>query len=405
MAFQFKNFRATRPVVRLRNPDARIYEVFFIVYDPAGHRHNMRYSKGINSRPPSDRIHEARAMADVLWEALSKGWNPLVNKFPKFEKEIPFAQNLTLPSALSYAADIKRKTLSKYSMYDYDGCVRFMTAAARKCQLDQTLITSIKKPDIRNLIAQAKEDNNWSNKARNKYLTILRALLGVMEEQDILDYNPAGKIKMEREEETIGYRRLTDHEKELVAAHLLLHAPAFFDYLMFIYDDGVRRTETLQIKVGDINLVRDEIRIRADVAKTNKERIIPITPTIREVLMNREIWKLPADQYLFSSNGFLPGPVPYHPNTPTSWWKRLVQNPVDAGGLGIDCKMYSLKHKGADDKIEAGIDLDVLKTLYGHRSTQMTEIYARAIREKYKKKIIDNAPAFAKIVGMHKKVN
>lgn len=405
MAFQFKNFRATRPIERLRNSASRIYEVFFIVYDPSGKRRVMRYSKGLNSRPPSDRIHEARVMASLLWEALNMGWNPLVNKFPKFEREVAQVQNFTLPAALIYAADMKRKTLSKYSMYDYDGCVRFMTAAARKCSLDQTMITAIKKPDIRNLIGQAKEDNSWSNKARNKYLTILRALLGVLEDQDIIDYNPASKLKMEREEDTIGYTRLTNDEKERIASHLLLLAPDFFDYLMFIYDDGVRRTETLQLKIKDINLAREEIRIRADVAKTNRERIIPITSTIKQVLLSREIWKYPAEHYIFSSDHFRLGPEPYHPNTPTSWWRKLVQAPVASGGLGIQCKMYSLKHKGADDKIEAGIDLDVLKTLYGHRSSQMTEIYARAIREKYKQKIIDKAPAFAKVVSIQKRAN
>jgi site-specific recombinase XerD len=88
----------------------------------------------------------------------------------------------------------------------------------------------------------------------------------------------------------------------------------------------------------------------------------------------------------------------YHPNTPTHWWKQMV---ID--GLGIDCKMYSLKHKGADDKIEAGIELDALRNLYGHKSKQMTEIYARAVKGKYKQNIIDQAPVFAKVVKMNRK--
>lgn len=56
--------------------------------------------------------------------------------------------------------------------------------------------------------------------------------------------------------------------------------------------------------------------------------------------------------------------------------------------------MYSLKHKGADDKILAGIDLDALRELYGHRSKYMTEKYARAVKDLYRKQIIDNSPDF-----------
>lgn len=403
MAFQFKKFKATKPVPRLVDPSKGTYEAFFIVYDLTGKKHVFRYSKGVNSRPKSDRVYQAKAMADVLWEALSKGWNPLEEKYPRFEEEVTAHQLMTFPEALKYAADVKRRELSKYSMYDYDGCARFISAAARKTGHDASVITAIKKGDIRELIGQAKEDNGWSNKARNKYLTILRSLLGVLAEEDIIEFNPAGRIKMEREEETIGYRRLTNDEKERVATHLLEHAPDFFEYLMFIYDDGVRRTETLQIRVSDVNLGREEVRIRADVAKTNRERIIPITSTIKDILLGRQVWALPGEYFLFSSNNFRPGPTPYHPNTPTNWWRKLVQAPAASGGLGIDCKMYSLKHKGADDKIEAGIELDVLKTLYGHRSSQMTEIYARAVREKYKQKLINNTPSFAKVISLGRK--
>lgn len=74
--------------------------------------------------------------------------------------------------------------------------------------------------------------------------------------------------------------------------------------------------------------------------------------------------------------------------SPTNWWRKLVIE-----GLGIDCKMYSLKHKGADDKIKAGIDLDALRHLYGHGSKQMTEYYARGLREAYKQQIIRLAPS------------
>jgi integrase len=153
------------------------------------------------------------------------------------------------------------------------------------------------------------------------------------------------------------------------------------------------------LQVRDVNMIRREIRIRPEVAKTNNARTVPITSAIMAILEARDIYNLPPDYYIFSSNNFKPGTEPYHPNTPTNWWRKLV-----IIGLGIDCKMYSLKHKGADDKIESGISLEVLRSLYGHKSYQMTEIYAKAVREKHKQQIIDNSPAFAKVVQMKRKV-
>jgi len=399
MAYQFKNFTATKPVPRLIDSNKGTYEAFFIVYDAAGNKTPFRFSKGINNLPPNERIHQARAKAYVLWEALQKGWNPLKEKYPNFIKEVTAAP-LLFSQALDMAFEIKKASLSKYSVYDYEGCVRFIKEAARETGHLTTDIQKIERRDIRSIIATAKEENEWSPNARNKYLTILKALLSVLVDEDRLKYNPAHGIKNEVSTPGEGYKRLTDEQKETIATRLLEREMDYFEYLMFIYQSGIRRKELLMVQIRDINLQRREITIRPEVAKTNRERKVPITDDLYEILLRRQVFQLHGSWYLFSNEKFAPGEKPYHPNTPTLWWKKLVQDPVEKGGLGIDCKMYSLKHKGADDKIEAGMDLDVLRTLYGHRSKQMTEIYARAVRDRYAQQIIVQSPVFAKVVQM-----
>jgi len=397
MAYQFSGFRATKPVARLADVSKNIWEVFFALYDSTGKKHNMRYKHGINCLVKSKRKLQAEANADVLWDALQNKWNPLLEKYPNFNKQADPAPSIVLfADALDIAVAEKKRILSRYSMYDYNGCVRFMKAAAKITGHYFTKVSSLERKDIREILNAAREENGWTNQARNKYLSIFRALLSVLvDEKEVMKFNPAKGIKDEPMEESMGYKRLTDAEKETIADHLLLNAPDFFEYLMFIYDDGIRRKETLLLQIQDFNLTTREIHIRPEVAKTNKARIVPITDTIMQILLQRQIWNYPGTHYLFSNEKFKPGPVAYHPNTPTNWWRDLVIK-----GLKIDCKMYSLKHKGADDKIMADIDLDVLRTLYGHKSKQMTEIYAKAVKGKYKQKIIDNAPAFAKVVKM-----
>lgn len=387
MAYQFKGFRATKPVARLVSASACTYEAFFVLYDLSGKKRNMRYKAGINSLPARERKAQATETAAVLWEALQSGWNPLQNKYPLFTEAPEVRMDLT--AMLDYAVGKKRLILSRYSMYDYEGCVRFIKSAA--AATGHLHATEIERRDVRVIMDKAKHLNGWSNKARNKYLSILKSLFSVLVDDELLKFSPAAGIKNEPEEAYIGYRRATDAEQQRIAEHLAAVAPAFLQYLQFIYQDGIRRKETLLLQVRDINLVRQEIRIRPEVAKTNRERICPITPDLMEILVTRQIFNLPADWFIFSNNDFLPGPVAYHPNTPTNWWRKLVIE-----GLGIDCKMYSLKHKGADDKIKAGIDLDALRHLYGHGSKQMTEYYARGLREAYKQQIIGKAPGMVK---------
>lgn len=400
MAFQFNGFTATKPVISLIDASQMQYEVIFFVYDQDGKKHPKRFKRGINSLKIKERKSQAEAVADVLWEGLQNGWNPLIQKYPSFKKVEEDLVKLTFSTALDFALNIKKEFLSKWSFYDYRGCVRFMKKAAGTCSLLNTLIRDVKRKDIRMIVATAKEQNEWSNNARNKYLSILKSLLTVLVDEERLEYNPAHQIKDEKTNETEGYKRLTDEEKEMIAGALYQHSPDFFEYLMFIYQLGIRRTELLLVKVKDINLQRRQITIRADVAKTNRPRVVPITDDLYDILMKREVWSLPKDWYLFSNDKFRPGEGDYHPNVPTEWWSNLVQKK-----LGIDCKMYSLKHKGADDKIETGLDLDVLKTLYGHRSKQMTEIYAKAVKEKYNEQIVNKAPSFAKVIPMRRKAN
>lgn len=397
MAHQFNGFKATKPAVCIKDSGKSYYEVFFTIYS-AGQETTWRSSKGINNVRVSERKAQASAMADVLWEALRDGWNPLTTKYPFFPKEANQPEVMTFSAALDYGLNVKIPHLSVYSVSDYRGAVRFMKKAAEQCGFATTKITSILRRDIRVIVNTAREQNNWSANARNKYLNLLKSILTVLVDEELLPFNPAHNIKEEYSVPGPGYKRLTDAEKQKIYVHLTEKAPAYFEYLMLLYDDGVRRTETLLLKIKDVNFSKREILIRPEVAKTNVARKVPITDDILQLLLRREIWTLNPEWYIFSKRNFAPGPQPFHPNTPTAWWNRLVIKE-----LGIDCKMYSLKHKGADDKIIAGINPEALKKMYGHKSMQMTEYYAEEIKEKYKQEIIAGAPSFAKVVTMNKK--
>lgn len=402
MAYQFTGFSATKPIARLIDSVKGKYEAFFIYYDADSKKRFFRQSKDINRLPIRERKLEAEITADALWDALNKGWNPCLSKLPDFER-VKQRDPLSFEKALDFAYNLKQKELSKYSAYDYAGCVRFMKRAAKELDLLHLDVSKVERPDIRAILTKATQLNNWSPKARNKYLTILKALLSVLVDIERIPYNPAHKIRNEAQDEAVSYRPATEEEKNSIAAHLTEKAPDFFEYLMLIYQSGIRRKELLLIEVRDINIHRREITIRPEVAKTNKQRIVPVPDDIYQILMRREVYNLPKKWFLFSSNQFAPGPEKYHPNTPTSFWRKLVIAEPEKGGLGIDCKMYGMKHTGADDKIRAGIDLDVLKTLYGHKSKRMTENYAKAVKEKYSDIIKTQSPVFAKVVEMKKK--
>jgi integrase len=396
MAIQFSGFRATRPVARVIDPEKQHYEVFFIIYDQQGRKRVNRFKRGINTLPRHKRKPEAEELAFAFFEALQKGWNPLVHRTPFFSEE----HQGSLPAfnqALDYCLGVKAKTLARGSLYNYKSITSFLKQGATLSGYDRTRVNLIERKDIRLILEAAREKNDWTSRGRNQAMAILKSLLAVLVEEDKIKINPVVGIKKEKEPEAPGYKRLTDAEKETVSRTLAEQAPAYLEFLVFLYQTGIRPKELLLIKTSDINLLKREITVQREVSKTRKKRVVPITDDLAEILTARQISSLRPEWYLFSVKNFSPGPTKYWPTAGARWWRKYVIK-----GLGIDCKLYSLKHKGADDKILAGLPLDALRSLYGHANVQMTERYVSTLKERYKQQIIASAPTFAKVVQMKK---
>jgi len=398
MQYTFQGFKCTRPIARLADPKKQLYEVYFIVYVGKDKR-VFRYKKGVNEpRSKGQRKLSAEALADVLWEELTKGWNPLQVRYPAVESELRRHRTMGFNEALDFCYNEKVKILAGGSLYNYKHTVKVIKTAAINCGFHDRKINDVARRDIRFIVDQAREDEDWFPKTRNQNLGILKSLLSVLVDRDIIAVNPAHKIKLEKQPGRVPYKRINEQEREGIVRHLSRVAPDYLDFIYFIYDTGIRPKELHLIQIADINLLKREIVVRADIAKNNKERVIPITDDMLEILIKRNVVALSKDWYLFSNFQFAPGPEPFWPTAGARYWRKYVQR-----DLGVDAKLYGLKHTGADAKLLAGIDTRTLKSLYGHSSEQMTEKYLEELQEIHKQKIIANAPSFtAKVVKMKK---
>lgn len=398
MQHQFQGFRATKPVARIADPKKQLYEVYFLIYVGKDKR-AYRLKRGINeSKAKGQRRAQAEACADVLWDALTAGWNPLQERYPAIESELRHQRKMNFNEAVDFCLKEKSKTLAIGSIYNYRHTAKVIKAAAINCGFHDRKINDIERRNVRTILEQARDDQDWNSKTRNQNLAILKSLFTALIDKDIVAVNPASAIKPEKQPERTTYKRITEDERSRIVEHLGEVCPDYLDFLYCVYDTGIRPKELHLIQIFDISLVKREIRVRAEVAKTNKERAIPITDDMLSILLKREITTLDKNWYLFSNNRFAPGPEPFWPTAGARYWRKYVQ-----GDLGIDAKLYGLKHSGADAKLLAGIDTRTLKSLYGHSSEQMTEKYLEQLQEIHKQKIIANAPSFsAKVVQMKK---
>jgi integrase/recombinase XerD len=148
---------------------------------------------------------------------------------------------------------------------------------------------------------------------------------------------------------------------------LLEAIPRLHDRIMLMtaYSAGLRVSEVARLQVGDIDRERMLIRVRQ--GKGKKDRYVPLSPTLLEVLGGCAKLAEPA-AWLF------PGCRAGHYISPRTVG-RACTDAARAAGLPKNVTMHTLRHSFATHLLEAGTDLRTIQTLLGHKRLETTSIY------------------------------
>ena len=134
--------------------------------------------------------------------------------------------------------------------------------------------------------------------------------------------------------------------------------------LTVCYGCGLRLSEVLHLKVSDIDSERKLLRI--DQAKGAKDRLVPLSPTLLEEL--RAHWRRarPRDWLFTTRYG--------QPLSPTVLQKAYTQAKRLAGVTTVG-GIHSLRHAYATHQLAAGLSVERLQRILGHRCIQTTLKY------------------------------
>lgn len=355
-----------------------------------------RYKKGINYiKNVYNREIEANALSEALHIKLKNKWNPGVPEIVKTSNDLSFID------ALDFSLSKKKDHIASKTYSGYKGSINFMKTAVTYLGLDLLNISELKRVHIRTILEKAKNQRKWTNKAYNKHLNHLKAILTELVQWDVLEYNPAHNIKKLKVSESRSNIPANDIQHEKIKNCLENEHPYFYSFIQTIFHSGIRPKEILGIQISMIDLNKQIITLPAINTKTNTFRVVPINNHLLQILCAMELHTYPKSFYLFGSYresgrgnvgkfiDFIPGPTRLKRDTATKRWHKIIKT-----GLDINVNMYSYKHKGGDDKIKAGVSLDALRNLYGHKNSRMTEIYAKEIKNVYKDEIINKSPKF-----------
>lgn len=143
--------------------------------------------------------------------------------------------------------------------------------------------------------------------------------------------------------------------------------------LSLAYGTGLRASEVVSIKVGDIDSQR--MTLRVEQGKGRKDRYAMLSPILLERL--RVWWRVARAQGKMLDGGWLfPGLNPIE-SLSTRQLNRAVHAAADAAQIDKRVSMHSLRHAFATHLLEQKVDIRVIQVLLGHKKLDTTALYTQ----------------------------
>jgi len=139
------------------------------------------------------------------------------------------------------------------------------------------------------------------------------------------------------------------------------------------YGAGLRVSEVVALKVGDIDSER--MLLRVEQGKGRKDRHAMLSPQLLELL--RDWWVEGRRRgVLLPRGGLFPGRSPIEPLS-TRQINRAIHAAAEAAGIKKRVSMHTLRHSFATHLLEQNTDIRVIQVLLGHAKLETTALYTR----------------------------
>lgn len=152
--------------------------------------------------------------------------------------------------------------------------------------------------------------------------------------------------------------------------------------ISLMYAAGLRVSETIKIKMRDIDLDRKMLRVYQ--GKGQKDRYVMLAEKLLPTLEQQIKLKRP-DDYLFTGAG-----DEGHLTTMSA--EKIVKKAAALAGIIKNVSCHTLRHSFATHLLEQGTDIRYIQELLGHKRLETTQIYTKVSSQSLKniKSPLDN---------------
>jgi len=279
------------------------------------------------------------------------------------------------------------KNYSSHTVNAYVNDLIFFQEFIRN-NFEQENLNEVNYSMIRNWIVSM-VDNGISNRAVNRKVSSLKSFYKFLLKIKQIDSSPLLKHKSLKSSEKI---QIPFSEKELDKVLNHIKYPDGFDGIRdklvidLFYTTGVRRTELINLKLQNVDLSKNTLKV---LGKRNKERILPILPIITNQINlylseRTKIECIRDNDYFFL---MLKGV-----KLNDSFVYRLINYYFSNVSEKVKKSPHILRHTFATHMLNNGADLNSVKELLGHSSLASTQVYIHNSLAELKKVYVDAHP-------------
>lgn len=249
-------------------------------------------------------------------------------------------RQMTIVEALDLALENKKNEVKESTYIDYKHRKEMLEKWLSNNGMRHTLADNFTKQHAAAYLNHLSK--NSSNRNVNNHSTVLSALFGKLENDDIIKTNPFFKLS-KRQTTPVMHRAYTEDELQKLKDYLTKNDPYLLDFMRFIAYSFMRNVEVLRLRVKNIDTKRWKLTVDT---KTGVQTI-PVTRLLRPVLERFDLENCSPDDFLFTPN-LKPGPWPTKQEKhKVDWFSKRFRKAKKALGLDFDHTAYAMKHTAA----------------------------------------------------------
>lgn len=249
---------------------------------------------------------------------------------------------------------------------------------ARFCQERKLTPTRVERQHVVDFLSSLYQ-RGLDSRSVARALVTLRNFFRFLRQEDVIRREPTEHLESPRVWKRLPKFLSLEEVERLLAVPRGRTPVARRDTAMLevLYATGVRVSELINLKVGDLQLEAGYLRC---VGKGNKERVLPLgrkaTAALETYLRQarpRLARRRPSPYLFLSQRG--------RGMTRQNFW-RLLRQRARAAGIRTRLTPHGLRHSFATHLLERGADLRSVQLLLGHSDISTTQIYTHVAQER-----------------------